>query len=403
MKRYFFNKSLFSGGIWLIGEKFFLMGKGLILTYLFANLVARDVYGEYQYVVAFLGAIAVVAYPGMGIAIVQALARNKDGVFCKAIQSSVRASLLGVVLLFFLALFQLAIGQLSLAKIFIFLAIIFPGYAIMNYWRYYYTGKEQFYNLVRMGFFLEFISFIFSVVAIKFFPETMGLVLIGVIFPIPFFLALVFSLYKKNINLPSDNDNVAFGKKISIAVGISTLATYIDKLLLAHFLGFAELAIYTIAMIIPEQAKGVLNSFMVPLLPQYSKDFKKSDLVEHFVLFSFYSMASIVGIYLTLPFLFKIVFPQYPESLIYVKYLLVVIFFVPFVILETFFRSQKKDRIVINATLLGSLSGIIAALVLVPYWGIAGAISAKTIGLLFQNGSFLVAYFYFNRKAALVK
>ena len=379
------------GGAWLFFEKILLLGKGLILAYLYANWLSREVYGEYQFIIAFLGVVSILIFPGMGVAIVQALARGKDGIFSRAASLLFRSAFLGSGILFLSAGYYLYSEKPDLAKSLALLALVFPGYIVMNIWRYYYTGKAQFDRLVRTSIVLETISLLSTSAALLYFPQLIWLVMLGVALPIPFSLLLVWRLHMKTRDMDSDSDNIRFGRSISYTVGLSTLATYGDKLILGHFLGFSDLAVYSVALIIPEQAKGAIASFMVPLLPQYSAAGKKGELKDHFIFFAVISFAGAVTLYFLMPIFFRMVFPQYVDGILFARVLLVILLFIPFVLLETFFRSQKKERVVFRANFIGSVLGLVLAIGLVPAFGIIGAVFAKLLGQLVQGASFALS------------
>lgn len=385
------DRSVIGGGMWLFLEKIFLLIKGLLLTYLLANWVSQDVYGGYQFILAFLGAVSVVVYPGMGVAIVQAVARKKEGTFARAVRLMFWTAFFGSGALLVSSLYHIYSGNREIFGIFLVLAFVFPGYAVMNLWRYYYTGTEQFSRLVMMSVFLETISLILLLVALFFFDSLFGLVLLGIILPIPFSLALVWVLYTRSRALPSDEDNIRYGKKISSAVGLSTLAAYGDKLILGYFLGLSDLALYSIVLIIPEQAKGALVSFMTPLLPHYSKEKNRSGFWVHFLILLFCALASVLILYVLTPIIFEKAFPQYVDGISFSRLSLFILLFAPVVALETFLRACKNDRAVLRATFIGSISGLSLALLLVPFFGISGAIMAKIGGLLLQSGSFFLS------------
>lgn len=394
-KSFSLDKTLLKGGMWLAAERLFLLGKGLILAYFFTNLLSKEAYGSYQFILSLLGILAVGAIPGMGTAIVQAIARGKEGTFNFAVKKVIVAAFSGSIVLIIAAIYYYISQHNELALAFLLLSAIFPIYSVANFWRYYYTGKAQFDLLVRKSVVLEIISLVTTLVAILYFPYLVWLVILSIIFPMPFSLLLVWSLYKKTRNFDSDEDNIRFGKRISYTVALSTLATYGDKLLLGHFLGFSELAVYSVAMIIPEQAKGAIGSFMTPLFPRYSKEgANNGKLRKHLILFCVVSLACAIVLYFMLPSLFEIVFSPYVDSVHYARVLLLTLLFIPFVLLETFFRSQKKEQIVFRANLVGSVIGIILAFVMVPLFGISGAIFAKLSGQFVQGISYMLSHFY---------
>lgn len=394
----FFQRSIFEegsvvrNGIWLASEKIVLLGKGVLLSYFLANWLSQDVYGTYQYILACLGALSALLLPGMGVAIVQAIACNKAGTFVTALRKVLHLALWGTIILALIGSYYLYINSKAVAFLFFALAAVFPGYSIMNFWRYYYTGYSRFGDLVRVSIFLEFLSFGFMMITLVFFRSLEGLVFLGIITPIPFSLFIVWKLFRASRNLPSDDNAIVFGRRISYALSFSTIATYGDKLILGSLLGFAEVAVYAVALIVPEQAKSLVASFMTPLLPKYSASVNSQELKKHLIISSFGSIGIAMALYFLMPVVFSILFPKYLIGIKYAQWLLLVLCLLPGTLLETYFRSQKDDATVMKATLAGSLSSIAFVASLVPFFGIMGAVGAKISGLLIQSLVYFLSY-----------
>lgn len=394
----FFQRSFFEegsvarNGIWLAAEKIILLGKGVLLAYFLANWLNQDVYGTYQYVLACLGALSALLLPGMGVAVVQAIARNKGGTFVTALRKVFQLALWGAIILVLIGCYYLFIDSRVVAYLFFTLAAVFPGYSIMNFWRYYYTGYSLFGDLVRVSIILELLSFGFMILALVFFRNLEGLVVLGIIAPIPFSLFVVWRLFQTSRNLPSDDDAIVFGRRISYALSLSAIATYGDKLILGSLLGFVEVAIYAVAMIVPEQAKSIVASFMIPLLPKYSASVSSQELKKHLIISTFSSIGIAVVLYFLMPIVFSILFPKYLIGIKYAQWLLLVLCLLPATLLETYFRSQKDDVTVMKATVAGSLSSIALVASLVPFFGIMGAVGAKIGGLSVQSLVYFWSY-----------
>ncbi len=383
-------------GIWLASEKIILLGKGLLLAYLLANLLHQEVYGAYQFIIAYLGALSVFVLPGMGVAIVQAIARKKGGTFAVALRRVFLLALWGSVILALTGGYYFFRHSEKVAYLFLTLAAVFPGYSVMNFWRYYYTGHSRFGDLVRTSVLLEFLSLGFMLLALLFFRSLEGLVILGMIAPLPFSLVLVWRLFGSSRNLPVDDGAIVFGRRISFALSLSSVATYGDKLILGVFLGFTEVAIYGVASIIPEQAKSIAASFMTPLLPKYSASVSSEELRKHLVISVLGSVSAAFVLYAFIPIAFVIFFPKYIAGIEYARWLLLVFCLLPAVLLETYFRSQKDDATVVRATVAGSLSSIILLISLVPFFGIMGAVGAKI------GGSMVQALIYFRSYNKLI-
>jgi len=68
----------------------------------------------------------------------------------------------------------------------------------------------------------------------------------------------VFYVRKLIKNNKVDKSSIDFGKSISFSLTINTFASNFDSLIIAHFLGFSDLAIFKIVTTLPDQ----MNIFM---------------------------------------------------------------------------------------------------------------------------------------------
>jgi O-antigen/teichoic acid export membrane protein len=128
------------------------------------------------------------------------------------------------------------------------------------------------------------------------------------------------TIKKLKPNSKTELGTISYGKHLSLMGVIGLVAGQIDKILIFHFLGAAELAIYSIAIAPPEQIKALLKNIKNLALPKFSEksisEIKKTIYQKMAKLFLI--LIFIVGIYWFIaPYIFKMFFPQYLESLFY--------------------------------------------------------------------------------------
>ena len=129
-------------------------------------------------------------------------------------------------------------------------------------------------------------------------------------------------------NAPLDTNVITYGKYLSV-MNIITIAGNIDKILVFQLLGPAPLAIYNFAIGIPEQIRAVLKGVSRVALLKFSErpfvEIKQSLLHKMIIFGGGAIMISIVYIALA-PFIYKLIFPQYTESIIYSQIIALSIF-----------------------------------------------------------------------------
>lgn len=385
-----FDTKIFKGGSWLFLERTILMAKGFVLSVLFANFLPKEIFGQFQFLIATLGVASIFALPGMGTAIVRGIAREQMGTYSRGVRDIFWWSFLGSLLIVIVALYGYLKGQVDIFGLLLFSALIFPLFSISGTWRYYYTGKENFSQMAKISFILECITLILIVLTVSIGPSVtlLGLVYIfGILFTtIPLVLILKYKTEKGDV----DQTNIAYGKRLSVSSGVSGLSNNYDKLLVGQFLGFAELATYNIAFLIPEQIKVVVTSFMIPYLPQFSKTDYRAKLIGLFGKFLLVSFV-FAGCYILIsPYFFEFFFPKYTEAVFLTQVVAAgLLLAVPFIIIETYFKAQEADQVILISTLVGLIVSILGIFALAPMYGIMGIVVSKIVSYYCQ-GFFLL-------------
>jgi len=194
------------------------------------------------------------------------------------------------------------------------------------------------------------------------------------------FFSITLKKFKPNGRI--DQSTISFGKHLSLMGIIGSIANYLDRLLLFHFLGPAEVAIYSIAIAPPEQIKGLFKNINILSLPKLSENDRENPyrlklIIEKSLKITAFS-AVIIAIYLvSAPLIYQILFPKYLTSVAYSQIfsllLLSVIILVPWTLLQA--RADKKALYRYN--IYSSVLQISSLMIFIPLYGIMGAILAR--------------------------
>jgi len=163
---------------------------------------------------------------------------------------------------------------------------------------------------------------------------------------------------------------------------IGSIAGNLDKILLWHLLGAGLLAVYSFAMAPVNQISGLLK-FILPLaLPKLSlrdgKEIKKELPGKMFKLFALIALGVIMFIILA-PYLYKIFFPQYMDAVKYSQLFALVLLFFPQKLIGAALQAKAKKKALYIISVSNSLIRIALYLILIPIYGIYGAIIANLI------------------------
>ncbi|UXM85386.1 lipopolysaccharide biosynthesis protein [Methanococcus aeolicus] len=382
------------GGFWLSIGQFFGTLKGFILSIVFANLLSKEVFGEYSFVMTILSIAGIFALPGMGVAVVQAVAKGYEGTYFRALKEVFKWSWLGSLLLLGFSIYEYFYGRFDVMLIFLILSSIFPFYAISGFYPNLLNGKKRFDILAKLSSFFNIISTILIVATVYFTESVFWIVVITVLVQI--LINGYFSLFyaKKFVkNNEIDERSIEFGKSISYSQAFSNIANSFDSLIIAYFLGFSDLAIFKIVTLLPNQIKMLANAFSPMLLPKIaSKDMGKKDLMKHFKKFFLIVIFLILIYWIGAPFIFKWFYPQYYDyvwlSMIFHLSFISFLSIIPY----NYLIKEKKGDYLNKMYFITNFLLIIFTLVFIYYYGLFGAIISR---ILYRFANLLVSFFFF--------
>lgn len=170
---------------------------------------------------------------------------------------------------------------------------------------------------------------------------------------------------------------------------IGKLPEHIDKILIFHYLGAAQLAVYAFALT-PISHLKLLNDIpvrlMLPNLATHEMPTLQSTLPKKVFLISL-SMLAIVLIYIVLaPFLFQLLFPKYMGAVVYSQVIAFSLVLIPGSLFAEALVSQMKKRELYITQVSVPAVRIVLYLALLPFFGIWGAIAAIFLSQFYTVG-----------------
>lgn len=376
---------LAKGGFWLVSEQIIVIIFSFLLAWVLANFLPRETYGSYRYILSFVGILAIFTLPGMNTAIVQASARGYEGSLIPALKTKIRFGMITSLLSFGIAIYYFLHKNSILAISFLIAALFVPLMASFGIFTGYLKGKELFNVLFKYTAIIQLI-YTGCLITVLFLTNNLLLVILT------YFVSqtiLYFIFMKKTIknfpqNQKKDPHTLSFGKHLTLMQAVNLIASQLDKLLLWHFLGPVQLAIYSFAILVPQKINGLLSGVIRPLsLPRLSKrnpeDLKNVLPKKAFKLFLI--LLPLFGAYLILaPFLYKIFFPKYLDSAFYSQIFAFSFLLIPGWLFRISLTAQMKTRELYVSGVFFPIVKIIALTVLIPLYGLIGAITAILIG-----------------------
>jgi len=366
----------------------------LLLAMAFARLLPKEIYGQYTYILSIITIVGVIALPGMESAIIQAMARGFEGTFKKILKTRFKWGLWGGLISIAIGFFFL-ITQHDFTLFISFLAagFFFPFMETSLSYLSYLAGKKLFNVQVKYSTLSQIISTLIIIITLfltkNLSQSTVLIALILAYFSTNTILRIYFlsrTLKKYPPNENHDPKSINFGKHLTVLEVVSTIGSQLVNILLFNFLGAVQLAIYSFVVLPIRQMLYFLKNIRQLILPKLAsrtrEEIKKTLLKKVGIAFLF--IIPIIIIYIIVaPYLYKIFFPQYMESVFYSQLFSLTLLAFPVTVLSVSFEAKMMKKQLYQINILASVIKIIILSIFVPIYGILGAVIAQLLSQFF--------------------
>ncbi len=380
---------LTSNGFWSIATQIISMLTTLIVVYVFANYAAKELYGQYKFVLSIVSLLAIFTLTGTGVAIMQSVARGFTNDLQRLLKSKIIFGLIGALLSIVLSGYYFYKGNHELSNIFLAISIFIPFFESFFLYNSYLQGKKDF----KTSFFYVSISTIIQSIALlsAIFITTNIIVILAALFISQiatrafFFYITLKNRHESEKDTPNDKEVLKYSKHLSAMGVVSLVANHIDKILVFHYLGAAELAVYAVAILVPEQIKEAFKHIYKLAIPKYAKqDIKniKKNILKKMLIFGL-PVVIIISIYILIaPYFYSILFPKYLESIflsqIFAISILAIVASLPIAALQA--KSLTKQLYKYN--LCSYTLQIVFIFIGIYYYGLIGLVIARVVSRL---------------------
>lgn len=371
------------GGFWLSIAQAVSSVSGFLLAIAFANLLPQETYGTYKYVLSLLSLLSISTLGGMNTAIIRAAARGYEGTVKLALGAKMRWGTLGALGSLGIAGYYFLGGNNSLALSFLAAAIFLPFMDSFTLFDSYLQGKKFFNVTTRYNVIIKIVSTVLMVAALFFIPN---LVIVLLVYLASYtFLRLIFlniTLKKFVTNSKIDSDAIPYGFHLTIIGILANITSQLDSILMWHYLNATALAVYAMAMAPVNQIKSLLKSFVtisMPKLAEQDKETIKKTLPLKIIKSILLISGPMVVLILLMPNIYQILFPKYLASVKYAQFLVLSLIFFPERLFSIGTLVHANKTLVYATNLFNPLLKITILLLLLPTYGIAGAVAAVFI------------------------
>ena len=389
---------LASGGFWtMLGYAIQVLG-GIIITVALANFIPRETFGTYQFVIATAAVLGVFTLTGMGTAINRAVAQGKPGAFRSGVRTKLKWSI-GIVLASgAVASYYFYQGNDLLGYAFLIVGSATPLIDSFRMYEYFLNGQRRFKEAAILGSIRKLFPILAILTALTLTDNV--LILLATHFvsnAFSFLLMYGVVVYRHRPPVEADADAVGFSKHLSVIALFSRAASHADKILIWHFLGAVPVAIFTVAQVATRYSGSLINTLSQVALPKLAtRDLPtlQRTLPRKVLLFSGVMAIATVLYILLAPYVFGVLFPEYPESVALTQALALTLLFVPRSLYSKALTAHACTRELYLLGIINPAIKLTALAVCLPLFGLWGAVYAFIISGAIEM---VVVYVLFKR------
>ncbi|MCE9643647.1 oligosaccharide flippase family protein [Candidatus Parcubacteria bacterium] len=391
---------LTKGGFWLSIGSFVSGATSFILSLAFANLLPQTAYGVYKYVLSVASTINAFTLTGLETAVIEAVARGKEGVLRQAFWKNLKWSIPASLAATFAGLYYFLNGNSTLSISLFLIALVQPLTTSAALAAAFLNGKKAFQisagyyavnNILPAGVLLGVMS-----------VSSSALHVILAYFGANLVSAVGLYWYVNSRFAPTqeeDHSAMTYGKHLSLMNVISNVADNLDKILAFQLLGAAPLAIYSFALALPSQSKLLtksLSSLMFPKFAERPAEELRQGMGQKTLRFFLLGLAMAIGYILIAPYVFRLIYPQYTEAVLLSQIYATSFLAITAAPMGLYLSAKRRVRAQYFINAFMSVFQVLAVLIGIATAGLLGLMLSR-IATRFM-GAFLAAYFYLTDK-----
>lgn len=395
---------ILSGGVWLVLLRFVTGLTGFFVTYVLTQVLSKDDYGQYKYILSALSVLLAFSLPGINSAITQAVSQKAHVQLLKIAKEQMKWGSLGGLIGICIAIYYFLAGNIFLGFAFILIGLGVPFIESFFPYTGYYRGKQQFKELSLTQIVLR-IGHSLAIVLVAYLTRDVLAIVATYILSHTLICLITLIYTRRRINenrvveqhVHEDTKAIVqFGKNLSVTQALQKVSAEVDKVLIWQMFGATSVAVYSVARVAIQMVR-LFTGFIVELaLPRFSqRDMRQSEHRRSFHIKLATYMLGLVAIYvgyiLFARYLFIWFFPEYLEAIPLSIILGVIIVIAPLrALYDQLFISAKMIKsiyaykIVEIVSYVGSFFSIYAA-TRDPFWVIGLSLPLKEcISLVLQ-------------------
>jgi O-antigen/teichoic acid export membrane protein len=309
-----------SGNFWITAQQGIAITGGFITTVAFARILPPETFGAYKYILSLAGIVGIFSLTGMKTALTRTIARGTEELFIPAVRTFALWTIPSALIMLAMSGYYGYMGNYTYMWALGIAAVLQPLWHTCNLYISYLQGKKEF-RLLSLYQTITDTTITMILIAAIFITENL-LTLIILHFSVNSLLSLFFflSLYPTKKQRTEISETALFARHLSVAELLTNGTQYVDKILVFQLLGPSELALYTIAVTLPEKIRSSIRAnignLALPKMAEHESFTETYKLCIKKIPALFILVIIITFVYiLTAPSLLLFLFPEYADAI----------------------------------------------------------------------------------------
>jgi O-antigen/teichoic acid export membrane protein len=374
---------LATGGFWTTASRVISAVFTFLLAIAFANILPEETFGHYRYVLTLATVAASFSLTGLNLAIIKDVARGAQGLLKIGFKTQLKWSIGTFIATLIMGVYYFTKGNAELMISSLIMGISLPIISSARLYSSFWEGKKDYKKNGIFDLVTTVIYSFFLFITVWFTAYVPAIIFVYYVTQV----ICAYTFYRWSLKFDSgvadlSHKTLNFGKHLSFLNVLSTIAGQLDKILVFHYLGAAQLATYALSQIPVSLLRSFLKSIAQIAFPKYSE--KSLDTIRKSIYWKMLIFTApivlIVLLYSILaPFIFKTFFPKYLDAVLYSQVAILSLLFFQKKLIAYTALAHASNKILYSMSIYASLFKIVLLLVLLPLYGIWGAIFSDLI------------------------
>jgi len=379
---------LIKNASWLTIGQISIALLALLLSITFARFVPKDIYGSYRYLLSVFWTLTTFSLTGIPAALARAIAKGEDGAYKESLRLSLLWSFPMILISLGLSVYYciqgntlLFIGTLIIALIGPFMQTSFLFGSILE-------GKKDFRVTALAGIVLNVVPTVSLILSM--FVSQNPLVYLFVYLVANAGTAGLISWYVwqtyREAELRRSESLFSLGAHFSAMNVLAGISQQIDRLLVFHYLGAVELAVYSFAIAVPDQLKAAVSNIATISFPKFAnRPFEEIKQTLSFRVGKFTLLMIILTmLYIFLaPWAFHLIFPTYSEAILYSQIYALALIPLGSLFPTTALQAHAANRELYYFNIISSVFQIGILFPAIAWYGLLGAVVSRIFSRAF--------------------